>query len=72
MAQKKQRPNRKITGQLNVRLPEELLRRVSAVAGAAGKTLTAFVSEALEERTKDHKADVDRIAEREKQPKKWQ
>jgi predicted HicB family RNase H-like nuclease len=72
MAKKKQRPNRKTTGQLNVRLPDELLRRVNAVAGAAGKKLTTFVSETLDERTKDHKADVERIAEREKQPKQWQ
>jgi predicted HicB family RNase H-like nuclease len=72
MAKKRQSPNRTITGQLNVRLPEELLRRVNAIAGAAGKTVTAFVSEALDERTQEHKADVERIAERERQPKKWQ
>lgn len=72
MTKKRHRPNRTVTGQLNVRLPEELLRRVNAVAGAAGKTVTAFVSEALNERTQEHKADVEKIAEREKQPKKWQ
>jgi hypothetical protein len=71
MAKKRNPPNRAVTGQLNVRLPDELLRRVNAVAGAAGKKLTEFVSETLDERTKDHKADVERIAAREKLPKKW-
>jgi len=41
-------------------------------AAGADKKLAAFVIEALDERTKDHKEDVQRIAEREKVPKKWQ
>jgi predicted HicB family RNase H-like nuclease len=74
MAKKKNRPTptRTLTDQLNVRVPTDLFRRVSAVAGATGKTLARFVSEALDERTKDHKLDVEKIAEREKVPKKWQ
>jgi predicted HicB family RNase H-like nuclease len=66
MIKTRQRPNRTTSGQLNVRLPEGLLRRVNAVAGAAGKTLTTIVMEALEERTKAHKDDVERMADREK------
>jgi len=58
--------------QLNVRVPTELLRRVSAVAGAKGETLAKFVIETLDIRTKEHQADVQRIAEREKSPRKWQ
>jgi predicted HicB family RNase H-like nuclease len=72
MDNKRRTPNRKLKAQLNVRVSEELLRRVNAVAGAMGKTLANFVSETLDERTKEHKADVERIAEREKAPKKWQ
>jgi predicted HicB family RNase H-like nuclease len=68
----KRKGKREPTDQLNVRIPTELYRRVSSVAGASGKTLTQFVSVTLDERTKDHKEDVARIAEREKQPKKWQ
>jgi predicted HicB family RNase H-like nuclease len=64
-------PNRKDKGQLNVRLPDELLRRVSAVAGAIGKTVTDFVSETLDERTKEHKPDIEKIAERERLLKRW-
>ena len=66
------KPNRTLTDQLNVRVPEELLRRVSSVAGATGKTLAKFVTDILDERTKGHKGDVQKIAEREKAPKKWQ
>jgi predicted HicB family RNase H-like nuclease len=65
-------PNRTNPDQLNVRISTELLRRINSVAGAAGKTLTEFVTETLDERTKAHKPDVDRIAEREKLPRKWQ
>ena len=54
-----------------MRIPEELYRRVSAVAGADGKSLADFVGDTLDERTKDHIADVAKIAEREKVPKKW-
>jgi predicted HicB family RNase H-like nuclease len=57
--------------QLNVRIPEELIRRVSAVAGASGKSLADFVGETLDERTKEHTEDVQRMAQREKKPKKW-
>jgi predicted HicB family RNase H-like nuclease len=64
--------NRTLADQLNVRIPTELFRRVSAVAGATGKTLAKFVSETLDERTKEHKPEVEKIAEREKQPKQWQ
>jgi predicted HicB family RNase H-like nuclease len=66
------KPNRTLTDQLNVRVPEELFRRVNSVAGAMGKSLTAFVTETLEERTKDHKTDVQRMVEREKSSKRWQ
>jgi len=53
--------------QLNVRpFPEELLRRISAVAGAKGQTQKQFVVEALEERTKDYKELVEEIFRREK------
>jgi predicted HicB family RNase H-like nuclease len=65
-------PNRKITDQLNVRVPRELFRRVNIAAAGADKKLAAFVIEALDERTKDHKGDVQKIAEREKVSKKWQ
>jgi len=65
-------PNRTLTDQLNVRLPEELIRRVGAVAAARGETLSKFVADALDERTKEHKPDVQKIADREKSPKKWQ
>jgi len=56
-----------------------LLIRLNKVAGALGKTLKEFVTEALDARTKEHKSDVEkiaehekRIAEREKVPKRWQ
>jgi len=53
--------------QLNVRpFPEELLRRISAVAGAKGQTQKEFVIEALEERTKDYKDLVEEIFKGEK------
>jgi hypothetical protein len=58
---------RKKVPQLNVRpFPEELLRRISAVAGAKGQTQKEFVVEALEERTKDHKELVEDIYRRER------
>lgn len=63
--------DRKPKAQLNVLLPEELVRRVNSVAGASGKTLVQFVSETLDERTREHAADVQNIATREKSPKKW-
>jgi predicted HicB family RNase H-like nuclease len=65
-------PNRTLSQQLNIRVPDELFWRVNSVAGAARKTLKQFVTEILDERTKDHKPDVERIYEREKLPKKWQ
>jgi predicted HicB family RNase H-like nuclease len=65
------KPNRTLTDQLNVRVPTELLRRVSIVAAGKGDTLAKFVSDALDERTRDHRGDVRRIMEREKSPKKW-
>jgi hypothetical protein len=53
--------------QLNVRpFPEELLRRISAVAGARGQTQKQFVVDALEERTKEYKELVEEIYRREK------
>jgi predicted HicB family RNase H-like nuclease len=58
--------------QLNVRIPLELFRRINAVAGAIGKSQAQFVAEVLDDRTKEHKSDVDRIAERERKSKKWQ
>jgi predicted HicB family RNase H-like nuclease len=72
MVKKRKPPQRNKSDQLNVRLPEELMRRLNSVVGAAGKTLTEFVTQVLDERTKDHQADVGRIAERERVPKKWQ
>ncbi len=69
---KRAAPNRTLTDQLNVRVPDELFRRVSSVAGAKGQTLAKFVIEALDERTKEHTTEVQTIAEREKVPKKWQ
>jgi predicted HicB family RNase H-like nuclease len=74
MAKKREprKPNRALTDQLNVRIPNELFRRVSSVAGAKGETLAKFVAEILDERTKDHVEDVRRIADRETSPKKWQ
>jgi len=53
--------------QLNVRpFPEELLRRISAVAGAKGQTQKEFVIEALEKRTIEYKDLVEEIYRREK------
>jgi len=71
MVEKRKAPNRKLTNQLNVRVPEELFRRVNSVAGAKGQSVTDFVTEVLDQRTKDHKEDVARMAEREQQPKSW-
>jgi predicted DNA-binding protein len=59
------------TAQLNVRVPRELFNRVSSVAAAVGKPLATFVSEILEERTRQHLKDIQRIREREKVPKQW-
>jgi hypothetical protein len=53
--------------QLNVRpFPEELLRRISAVAGAKGQTQKEFVIDALDKRTKEYKGLVEEIFRREK------
>lgn len=53
--------------QLNVRpFPEELLRRISAVAGAKGQTQREFVIEALDKRTAEYKTLVEEIFKREK------
>jgi len=53
--------------QLNVRpFPEELLRRISAVAGAKGQTQKEFVIAALDERTREYKPLVEEIYKREK------
>ncbi len=53
--------------QLNVRpFPEELLRRISSVAGAKGQTQKEFVIDALDERTRDYKELVEEIFRREK------
>ncbi len=57
--------------QLSVRLTTELVTRVSIAAAGAGKSVTQFVQEALDERTKEHKDDAARIIEREKIPKQW-
>jgi len=65
-SKRKSTPRTKVP-QLNVRpFPEELLRRISAVAGAKGQTQKQFVVEALEERTKDYKELVEEIFRREK------
>lgn len=68
---KRSAPNRTLADQLNVRVPTELFRRVSSVAGAMGQTLTKFVSDTLDERTKEHKLEVEKMIEREKVPKQW-
>jgi hypothetical protein len=53
--------------QLNVRpFPDELLRRISAVAGAKGQTQKEFVIEALDKRTAEYKDLVEEIFKREK------
>lgn len=69
---RKHRPERTLTAQLNVRVPEELFRRVNMAAAGAKVTLTKFVTDVLDKRTEGHKADVQRITERESVPKKWQ
>ena len=52
---------------MNVRpFPEELLRRISAVAGAIGQSQKEFVIEALDDRTREYKLLVDEIFNREK------
>jgi hypothetical protein len=54
--------------QLNIRpFPDELLRRISAVAGAKGQTQKEFVIEALDERTAEYKDLVEQIFKREKE-----
>jgi hypothetical protein len=56
--------------QLNVRpFPEELLRRISSVAGAKGQTQKEFVIEALDDRTKDYRELVEQIFKGEKSRK---
>jgi hypothetical protein len=64
---KLKKPSAKVAeAQLNIRpFPDELLRRVSAVAGARGQTQKQFVIDALEERTKDYKGLVEEIFRRE-------
>jgi hypothetical protein len=58
--------------QLNVRpFPEELLRRIGAVAGAKGQTQKEFVIEAMDERTKEYKSVVEDIFRREKARKNY-
>jgi hypothetical protein len=47
---------------INVRVGEELLRRVNKVAEALGKSQAQFVKDVLDERTKEHQKDVDEIA----------
>ena len=72
MAKRRRKPTRKLTDQLNVRVTNELFRRVNSVAGARGETLTKFVNDVLAERTKGSEEDVERIAARERVPKRWQ
>ena len=71
-AKSRSTPNRTLTDQLNVRVSTELFRRVDVVAGARGETIAKFVSDTLDERTKEHTPEVEKIIEREKEPKKWQ
>jgi hypothetical protein len=62
-----QRGNTQFVPQLNVRpFPEELLRRISSVAGAKGQTQKEFVIEALDRQTKEYKDLVQQIYKREK------
>jgi predicted HicB family RNase H-like nuclease len=72
MATKRAPANRVFTTQLNVRISTELFRRVCVVAGAKGQTLAKFVADTLDERTRQHKIEVDQIVEREATPKNWQ
>lgn len=61
------KPQKSKISQLNIRpFPEELLRRISAVAGAKGQTQKEFVIEALDDRTYQHKELVDQIFRLEK------
>ena len=73
------KPTRKPKRQLNVRLPEDLYRRIERVAEARQEDLAKFVGDTLDQRTKEHENDaakiaeiIGKIAEREKAPKKWQ
>lgn len=62
----KKKPRQRVP-QLNVRpFPEELLRRIGAVAGAKGQTQKEFVIEALDKRTSEYRDLVDQIYKREK------
>lgn len=63
--------NKEPKQQFSVRLPLELVKRVEIAAAGAGKSLTQFVEEILNERTEGHKEDAARIIEREKVPKHW-
>ena len=53
--------------QLNVRIPEELLRRVNMVAGARGKSQADWVAGVLDKRTKRYKKIVAAIMAKEKE-----
>jgi predicted transcriptional regulator len=75
---RKPKPNRTPRKQLNVRLSEELYRRIEHVAEARQEELAKFVGDTLDERTKQYEKDAAKIAEiiggiadREKSPKKW-
>lgn len=70
MSNKDESESKSTTEQLNVRIPQELLRRVSAVAAALGVSLGSFVANVLDERTRDHKSDIEKIRNREKMPKR--
>ena len=52
-------------GNLSVNIGEELLERVNRVAKALGKSQAQFVKEALDERTRPHKSEVEGIAKHE-------
>lgn len=45
--------------QLNVRIPDELMRRVSSVSGSRGESLAKWVADVLDLRTKGQKSKVE-------------
>jgi hypothetical protein len=47
--------------QMNVRIPEELMRRVSAVSGSRGQSLADWVASVLDLRTKGQRLGVEEM-----------
>jgi Arc/MetJ-type ribon-helix-helix transcriptional regulator len=61
------KPKKPKTGQLNVRIPEELIRRLNAVIGARGKykSQSDFVAAILDARLKSYQSHVEDIRSQE-------